>query len=156
MVGYDIPGLRSGGRDAHRTIAAVDTLHLKEGTLLVLLVAEPDKAIATRLTGHSVGHYLGRLARRETSLEKGDKNELVDLGTEIANEDAKLGATVIAGLPLADSLGYRTESSTYRRSTRPPPEAQFSLKTRCELGTGVPFRARAFCAASGVGNSMKQ
>ena len=44
----------------------------------------------------------------------------------------------------------------YRRSTKPPPDAQFSLKTRDELGTGVPFKARALVAASAVENSMKQ
>jgi hypothetical protein len=47
-------------------------------------------------------------------------------------------------------------SKAYRRSTKPPPEAQFSLKTRVEFGTGVPFRLSAFWAASGVENSMKQ
>lgn len=50
----------------------------------------------------------------------------------------------------------RMSQATYRRSTRPPPEAQLSLKTRDELGTGVPFRVRAFWAASGVVNSTKQ
>lgn len=45
---------------------------------------------------------------------------------------------------------------TYRRSTRPPPEAQFSLKARLELGIAVPLRERAAVAASLVGNSTKQ
>lgn len=45
---------------------------------------------------------------------------------------------------------------TYRRSTRPPPEAQFSLKARVEFGTGVPFKLRALWAASVDANSTKQ
>ena len=50
----------------------------------------------------------------------------------------------------------KIQRAFYLRSTKPPPEAQFSLKTRVELGTGVPFRLRAFWAASAVANSMKQ
>ena len=48
------------------------------------------------------------------------------------------------------------DMETYRRSTRPPPEAQFSLNARLELGIAVPLRDRAAVAASLVGNSTKQ
>lgn len=54
---------------------------------------------------------------------------------------------------------FQTKTSirrTYRRSTRPPPDAQFSLNWRELLGTGVPLRPSALVAASGVANSTKQ
>jgi len=45
---------------------------------------------------------------------------------------------------------------SYLRSARPPPVAQFSLKTRLVLGMGVPFRERALAAAAGEEKSTKQ
>ena len=128
----DIPSLGGGGRDAHRAVAAVDTLHLDEGTLLVLLVAEPNKAVATRLTGHSIGHDLGRLAGRKASLEKGDKDELVDLGTEITDEDAILGATVIAGMVVSISTrlqhGVDYLPAINKTATRSPVQLEDTLR----------------------------
>jgi hypothetical protein len=63
-------------------------------------------------------------------------------------------------LSLADTMSEQMRNKrprkTYRLSTKPPPEAQLSLKTRDELGTGVPVRVRAFWAASEVANSTKQ
>ena len=151
----DIPGLRSGGGDAHRAIAAVDALHLHEGALLVRLVAKADESISARLSSHRVGHDLRGLARRKTALEERNEDELVDLGAEVADEDRELGAAIIATGMSVEAWQNHVQGS-YRRSTSPPPEAQFSLKTRVELGTGVPFRLSAFCAASAVENSMKQ
>ena len=43
-----------------------------------------------------------------------------------------------------------------RRSARPPPEAQLSLKGRLVLGIMEPLRERAFAAAAGDAKSMKQ
>lgn len=106
----DLPGLGGSGGDAHGTVAAKDALHLNEGTLLILLVGETNETVATRLSGHSVGHDLGRFAGRETSLEQGDQNELVNLRAKIANEDGILRATVIAGPVVSD--GGRRDGKT--------------------------------------------
>jgi len=51
---------------------------------------------------------------------------------------------------------YLYRSWAYLRSARPPPVAQFSLKTRLVLGMGVPFRERALAAAAGEEKSTKQ
>jgi hypothetical protein len=82
--------------DAHRSITAVNALHLGKGTLLVCLVGEADEAVAARKAADRVRHYLGRLAAGEAVLEDADENVLVDLGAEIANEDGVLGTTVVA------------------------------------------------------------
>ena len=50
----------------------------------------------------------------------------------------------------------QTKWNAYLRSARPPPEAQFSLKGRLELGISWPLRVNAFAAAAGVGKSTKQ
>lgn len=144
---------RRGG-DAHGTVAAVDALHLAQSTLLVALVGEADEAVAARHAADGIGHDLGGLARREATLEQRDQNVLVDLGTQVTNEDGELGTTVIAAGKLVD-VG-RGESKSYLRSARPPPVAQFSLKTRLVLGMGVPFRERALEAAGGDAKSTKQ
>ena len=51
--------LRSRGRDAHRTIATVDTLHLIKSTLLVAFVGEAHKPVATGHARERIGHDLG-------------------------------------------------------------------------------------------------
>lgn len=81
--------------NAHGPVTAVDTLHLGQGALLICLVGEADKAVATRQTADGVGHDLGRLAGREASLEDAHKHVLVDLGAEIANKDGEFRATVV-------------------------------------------------------------
>jgi hypothetical protein len=88
--------LGGSGGDAHGAVAAVDTLHLGESALLVVLVGEADETVATGHAGNGVGHDLGGLARGEAALEEGDKNVFVNLRAEITNEDGVLGATVIA------------------------------------------------------------
>jgi hypothetical protein len=45
---------------------------------------------------------------------------------------------------------------TYLRSASPPPEAQFSLNGRLELGMIEPFNVKALAAAAGLWKSMKQ
>jgi hypothetical protein len=80
-------GLRSRRRDTHGAIAAINTLHLNQGTLLVLLIRETDESIAARLAGHRVRHDLRRLARGEAALEEGHEDKLIDLRAEIADEN---------------------------------------------------------------------
>ncbi len=87
--------LRSSGGDSHRSIAAVDALHLLQRTLLVALVGKANEAIAARHSADGVGHDLGRFARWETVLEEGDKNIFIDFGAEVTNEDGVFGATVV-------------------------------------------------------------
>jgi len=87
--------LGGGGRDAHGSVAAVDTLHLDKSPLLIVLVGEADESVATALTGHGIRHDLGGLARGETGLEQGHQNVFVDFRAEVANENAVLGATVV-------------------------------------------------------------
>jgi hypothetical protein len=96
LITWCIPVLGGGGRDPHRSVTAVNTLHLYKSTLLVVLIGETNKAIATALTRHGIGHDLGRLARGEASLEERNQDILVDLRSEIAHEDAVFGATVIS------------------------------------------------------------
>jgi hypothetical protein len=158
--------LGSSGGDAHGAVAAVDTLHLGESTLLVVLIGEADETVATGHAGDGVGHDLGGLARGEAALEEGDKNVFVNLGAEITNEDGVLGATVItAKRKLACMILTNTDdqvlkwgwrANAHLRSARPPPVAQLSLKTRLVLGMGVPFRERALAAAAAEAKSTKQ
>lgn len=96
LEGRYLPVLGSGSRDPHRTIAAVNSLHLDEGTLLVVLVREANKSVAAALAGHGIGHDLGRLARGEASLEERDQDVFVDLGAKVANEDAVLGTAIVS------------------------------------------------------------
>lgn len=44
----------------------------------------------------------------------------------------------------------------YLRSANPPPEAQFSLKGRLELGMIEPLSVNALAAAAGLLKSIKQ
>ena len=62
-------------RDAHWTVAAVDTLHLSEGTLLIALIGEANKAVATRHARDWVRHNLSRLTRWEARLEEADEDD---------------------------------------------------------------------------------
>lgn len=90
--------LRSRSRDAHGTVAAVDTLHFAESTLLVILIRETDESVPTRHAADGIGHDLGGFARRESVLEQRNQDVFVDLGTKITNEDGELGATVITAM----------------------------------------------------------
>lgn len=85
----------SCGRDPHRTVAAVDTLHFLERTLLVSFISEADEAVTTRETSDWVGHDLGGLARWESVLEDVDENIFIDLWAKVANKDAVFWAAVI-------------------------------------------------------------
>lgn len=73
--------------------------------MLVLFIAEADKAVSTRLASLLVGHDLGRLAGRESSLEEGDENEFINLVAKVTNKDRELGASVIATINKTTSRG---------------------------------------------------
>ena len=87
--------LGSGGRNAHGTVTTVDTLHLTQGTLLVILIREANETIATRHAADGIGHDLGGLAGGEAALEERNKDVFVDLRAEITNENRVFGTTVI-------------------------------------------------------------
>ena len=87
--------LGSSGRDPHGAVSTVDTLHFGESALLIALIGKADEAVSTRHAGNRIGHDLGRLARRESSLEERDKDVFVDLWAEIADEDRELGSSLI-------------------------------------------------------------
>ena len=91
-----LPVLRGSSRDAHGSVSTVDTLHLDEGPLLVILVGEANKAVSAALARHGIRHDLSRLAGGETSLEERNQDIFVDFGAEVANEDAILGATIVS------------------------------------------------------------
>lgn len=127
--------LGGSSRDTHGSVAAVDTLHLNKSTLLVVLVGEANETIATALARHGVGHDLGRLARRESSLEERNQDVLVDLGAKVANENAVLGATIIP--------------SVNETTTRSPVKLEGALAVRNWLsvhaeGVGSGFRGLEF------------
>jgi hypothetical protein len=100
-----------GGSSAntHGSVTAVNALHLGKGTLLVCLVGEADETVAARKAADRVRHYLGRLAAGEAVLEDADENVLVDLGTEIANEDGVLRTTVVAAAVSKTTTGSPVE-----------------------------------------------
>jgi hypothetical protein len=87
--------LGGSGGDAHGAVATVDTLHLGESALLVVLVGEANESVATGHAGDGIGHDLGGLARGEAALEERDEDVFVNLRAEVSNEDGVLGATVI-------------------------------------------------------------
>lgn len=150
--------LGRGGRDTHGAVTAVDTLHLAQSALLVVLVGEANETVSAGHAADGVGHDLGGLARWEAALEERDKDVFIDLGTKVTNEDGVLRTTVITAalkLVICDMISL-TSIYTYLRSARPPPVAQLSLNTRLVLGMGVPFRDRALAAAAGEVKSTKQ
>jgi len=125
--------LGSSGRDSHRSVTAVNTLHLNQGALLVVLVGEPNEPVASALARHGIRHDLGRLARGEASLEKRDKHVFINLGAEVTNEDAILGATVVASVHKATAR--RPVKLELARTIRD----RTAIKTECLVG-GIRVR----------------
>jgi hypothetical protein len=97
--------LGGSSRDSHGSVTAVDSLHLNESALLVVLVREANETVAAALTAHGIGHDLGRLARGETSLEERNQDVLVDFGAKVTHENAVLGAAIIPSVDQATSRG---------------------------------------------------
>ena len=87
--------LGSCGADAHRAVAAVDSLHFSESALLLGLVGEPDEPIATRESADGVGHDLGRFAGVELGLEERKQDVFVHLRSQVADEDGVFRSAVI-------------------------------------------------------------
>ena len=152
--------LGSGSRDAHGTVAAVNTLHFGQSALLIVFVREADETVATGHSADRVSHDLSGLAGREAALEERDENVFVDLGAKVANEDRVLGTTLLAARRRKKvriiTVVKNLEQGSYPRSAKPPPVAQFSLKVREVLGIGEPLRESALAAAAGEEKSTKQ
>ena len=91
-----LPLLGSSSADTHGTIAAVHALHLMQSSLLITLIGKAHKSVTARLSSGSIRHDLGGLAALVLVLKQLYEDKLVDLRTQIANEDAVLGATVVA------------------------------------------------------------
>ena len=64
------------------------------------------------------------------------------------------GVSELFGYHIKECRNMNRESD--RRSARPPPEAQLSLKGRLVLGIIEPLSDSAFAAAAGEAKSMKQ
>lgn len=88
--------LWSSSRDAHWAVTAVNTLHLSESALLIALIREANESVTARHARDWVGHDLSRLARWEAALEERHENVLVDLRSEISDEDREFWSAVIA------------------------------------------------------------
>lgn len=87
--------LGGGGRNTHGAVAAVNTLHLRESALLVVLIGEADEAVAAGHAADGVGHDLGGLAGGEAALEERDEDVFVHFGAEVTDEDGVLRAAVV-------------------------------------------------------------
>jgi hypothetical protein len=125
-----IPRLRRRSANAHRPVATVHTLHLKESSLLIALVGEAHESVSARLSGGGVGHDLGGLARREASLEQGNKNKLVHLGAEVTDEDGVLGAALVTMFKLVLSrkvLKAENKPAVNQATTRGPVELEMAV-----------------------------
>lgn len=90
--------LRSGSGNAHRTVSAVDTLHLGQSTLLITFISEPDKSVATRHAGDWIRHDLRRFSGLELVLEQRHQNIFIDFRAKIAYKDRVFRATIITAL----------------------------------------------------------
>jgi hypothetical protein len=126
--------LGSGGADAHRPVAAVDTLHLTKSALLVTLVGKANEAVASGEAADRVGHDLGGLARVVLGLEQRHENILVDLGAEVADEDGELGTTVVT-------------TAVGKATARGPVELELAVAVRDNLAVkleSLGCRIRAF------------
>lgn len=141
--------------DAHRSIAAVYTLHLLKCALLVTFVRKADKAIAARHSTNWVCHDFRGFAGGKAVLEKGNQDVFVDFGAKVADEYGVLWSALIS-TTICQYQSYIANLWTYLRSASPPPEAQFNLKGRLEFGMMVPFNVNAFAAAAGLWKSIKQ
>jgi hypothetical protein len=82
-------------RDSHRSVSAVDTLHLGQGALLLLFAAKPHESITARHSSDWIRHDFGRLARLELVLKQSQEDKLVDVRTEVADEYGILRTPVI-------------------------------------------------------------
>ncbi len=129
--------LWSGSADAHGAVAAVNTLHLGEGLLLVLLVCEANETVTTRHAANGVGHDLGGLGRGVLVLEELDKDKLSDFRSKVTNEDRVLRAALIAAAILSALQGYRAHRrnspAISKATARGPVELEGAVRVGDEL-----------------------
>jgi hypothetical protein len=98
--------LGGSSADAHRTVAAVNALHLGKSLLLVLLIGETDETVTARHAADGVGHDLGGLGRGVLVLEELDEDELGNFRAKVSNKDGELRATLVtAAVGKATSRG---------------------------------------------------
>jgi hypothetical protein len=64
--------------------------------LLIIFAGKSNKPVAARLPCLLVCHDFCRLARREASLEEGDKDKFINFMSQIADENGIFRATIIA------------------------------------------------------------
>lgn len=107
--------LGGGSRDTHWAITAVDTLHLTQSALLVVLVGETDETISTRHTTDGVSHDLGGLARWETALEERNEDVFVDFRAEITHEDRVFRAALVTAAVGESTTGSPVELESASR-----------------------------------------
>jgi hypothetical protein len=101
--------LGSSSGDAHGTVTTVDTLHLAQSALLVVLVGEANEAVATRHAANWVGHDLSGLARGEAALEKRHENVFVDFRAEVTDEDRVFRSTLVTAAVSETTSGSPVE-----------------------------------------------
>lgn len=148
--------LGSGGGDAHGTVAAVDTLHLGQSTLLVVLVGEANETIATRHAADGVGHDFGGLAGWESVLEQGNKNIFVDFRAEIADKDGVLGTTVVTAAQVNLRFKSRIHIAHYSPSiSKTATSGPIQLEHAVGVGHGGPVERKGL-GSSGRGREVDE
>lgn len=96
--------LGCGSGDSHWSVAAVDTLHLSQSALLILLIGKTNETVTARHSRDWVGHDLCRLAGWKACLEKGNEDVFVDFWSEITDEDGEFWSTVITKQEMSVSI----------------------------------------------------
>lgn len=94
-------------RDAHETRATILTLHFNHGALLLQLIREPNKPIATRKTRHRIRYNLGGTARGVMLRKRLKKQIIIDLWSKVANENGKFRPVIFSNAPQSVSKAYR-------------------------------------------------
>ena len=139
--------LGGSGGNAHGAVATVNTLHLSERTLLVILIGEADESVATGHAADGVGHDLSGLARREAALEERDENVFVNLRAKVTNEDGELGTTVVTARRVSkdnSKLPMRTKCS--------PAVSQTATSSPVQLEDPVSVRHGGTVQREGLGS----
>lgn len=88
--------LGGSSADAHGAVTTVYALHLSEGLLLVLLAGESNETVSAGHATDGVGHDLGGFGGGVLVLEELNEDELGYFWTQVSDEDAEFGTTLIA------------------------------------------------------------
>ena len=142
--------LRSSSRDAHWAVAAVNTLHLSKGLLLVFLTDESDEAVAARHSADGVGHDLSGLGGRVPVLEELDEDELGDFGAQVTDEDAVLGSALVAATLCVSPI----VSAGYLPGSDSPPVSKTTTRGPVELEGAVGVRDQLAVESERFGSSL--